>query len=152
MTDYFLLAFWLFLLGALTISWRAGDRRDRVMIALIVATAIASSLTFSFLAAGQALAVVVVIDCILLAAIGRFALSGDKYWPLWFAAFHAATVTFEGIALFLPPEASMVFWRVGAFWSLPALLAMTTGLILDQYFARNANGDAVVQSAGSAGM
>ena len=152
MTSYFLLAFWLFLLGALTISWRAGDSRDRAYILLIVAAAIGSNLAFGYLAAVEALPIVLAIDCILLAAVSRLALSGGKYWPLWFAAFQAATVVFEAIALLVPPEASTAFWRVGAFWSLPALLAMTAGLMLDQYSARGEKQQAANHVAGSAGM
>lgn len=132
MPDFFLLAFWLFAIAGFAISWRAGNRLDRWMIFSIILATIGSGLAFSLLGMKDALLCVALIDCALLGVVARYALTGDRYWPIWFASFHSCTVFFQIVAIFLPLEDGLVAWRVGAFWSLPALLAMTVGLLLDQ--------------------
>lgn len=132
MPSIFLLAFWLFLLGALVISWRAGDRHDRRMIMGIVAAAMMSAAVFSLFEAEPALLLVSTIDIALLLFVFAFARTSRRFWPIWFCGFQSATVLFELAALVLPGEYMMLAWRLGAFWSMPALLSMTLGLLIDR--------------------
>ena len=71
-------------------------------------------------------------DLTLLLIIGRYALVSDRYWPLWFAGFHAVGLFFTLCALAMPSEWQMIPWRLSGFWSLPALIAMTAGLLIDR--------------------
>ena len=132
MADYYLLAFWLFVLAALAIGWRAGDRADRRMILAIIGATAASAMVYTVTDIGTALYCVIAIDLALLAIVGNYALKGGKYWPVWFTGLHGTSVLFEALALTLPADAGIAFWRVAGFWSLPALLAMSAGLMLDQ--------------------
>ena len=62
----FLLAFWLFVLGALTLSWQAGDRLDRQVIVAIAIAAVLSALAHSMFDGRTALAIVLLLDAALL--------------------------------------------------------------------------------------
>ena len=132
MIDLYLLAFWALLGAALLFSWRAGDRFDRTIIAAIVATAALSTLIYGLFEPVIAVRIVAALDFGLLLIVGRYALAGRRYWPIWFAGFHAATVIFHVIAIFLSFSDSVAPLRLGAFWSLLAIAAMTTGLVLDK--------------------
>lgn len=132
MPSIYLLAFWLVLIGAWAVGWQAGDRHDRRAIAAIVLAAVLSAVSYSFLGTTAALLAVSVIDVALLIAIGRYALVSDRYWPLWFAGFHAVSLFFTLCALAIQNEWQMIPWRLSGFWSLPALFAMTIGLLIDR--------------------
>ena len=84
----FLLAFWLFLLTALTLGWQAGNRHDRRVIIAIAAAAIISAGASLFLQERISLPLVATVDVLLLVVVMRYALSSGRYWPIWFAAFH----------------------------------------------------------------
>lgn len=129
----FLLAFWGFFFGALAVSWRAGDRRDRRIVLTIMLAAAGTSLAHVWLTDRPAIAAAVAIDVALLAIVSRYALSTRRYWPLWFAGFHAASVLFNAGSLALTDDHQMIAQRIGAFWSLPALLAMSIGLVTDRH-------------------
>ena len=132
MPSIYLLAFWIFLIGAWTVSWHAGDRQDRRCIIAIVAAAALSAVFYSYLAPFAALVAVALVDLTLLLIIGRYALVSDRYWPLWFAGFHAVGLFFTLCALAMPSEWQMIPWRLSGFWSLPSLIAMTAGLLIDR--------------------
>lgn len=132
MTDLYLLAFWLLLLAALATSWRAGGPGDRRMIVAIVAAALGSAVVYSVLDMRHALLAVFAVDLLLLLVVGNYALKCSKHWPLWFVGFHGTSVLFQLFALALPDDATIPAWRMAGFWSLPAIMAMTAGLLLDQ--------------------
>ena len=126
------LAFWLFLLGAFTISWKAGDAHDRQVILAIGAAAtltLCAQVTLPFILWRIAVAA---INISLLIIVWRYARYTDRYWPIWFAGFHSVA-TFIGIAtLLMPPGQRSILSMAGGFWAIPALLAMTIGLLADQ--------------------
>lgn len=127
----FLLAFWGFIAGALVISWRAGDRDDRRIIAGISLAAIATSLVHLWLPDPAASAVTIAVDFVVLAVVVRYSLVTQRHWPIWFAGFQGAALVFGVASLVLTGRPFVAALRVGAFWSLPALLAMTIGLTSD---------------------
>lgn len=128
----FLLVFWLFLLGALAIGWQAGDRRDRKVIGAIGAAATLTAAANMLAAGWQALALVAAIDLALLGIVGFYALTGNRHWPVWFAAFQASAAMIGIAALFLPAELRLSASMIGGFWAIPALVAMVVGLLRDQ--------------------
>ncbi|GGD44914.1 hypothetical protein GRI62_10335 [Erythrobacter arachoides] len=132
MLDPYLLASWLFLLAALAISWQAGNSKDRTVIIGIAIMAGASASVYSFLDYQSALYANLGIDTALLLWVTRYGVTGEKFWPIWFAGFHAVTVFFELGAILLPDDLRMVAWRLGTFWFLPAFSAMAVGLTLDR--------------------
>jgi hypothetical protein len=60
-----------------------------------------------------------------------FALTSDRYWPIWFAAMQTLTV----LTLVITPTQTgmphLLLLNLAGFWSLPALMMMTWGTILD---------------------
>ena len=128
----FLLAFWLFLLTALTLGWQAGNRHDRRVIIAIAAAAIISAGASLLLQERISLPLVAAVDVLLLVVVMRYALSSGRYWPIWFAAFHMTSVVFTVLAVVLPPIPHMVAERIAGFWSLACLIVMVVGLIIDQ--------------------
>lgn len=132
MSAIFLLAFWLFLLAALAAGWQAGDRHDRRIILVIGAAALGSVAANLLLPKSVALPLVAAIDVALLVVVVRYALSSARYWPMWFAAFHTASLFFSAAATVLPGMQHAIAERIAGFWSIPCLIVMVVGLIIDQ--------------------
>lgn len=124
--------FWLFLLGALTIGWQAGDRRDRQVIVWI-GTAAALSSASHMLVPGWAVPIAVgIVDLALLAILIRYALVSRHHWPMWFAGFQAAALLIGITALLFPLDSRLLVGMISGFWAIPALLVMVIGLLADQ--------------------
>lgn len=132
MSAIFMLAFWVYLAGALAIGWRAGDRRDRQVVVAVLAAALGSGAAYGFLEPKAALIAVVILDVLLLAFVSRYALASHRYWPIWFAGIQAAIVFFDLVALALSPFLNLRADLVGGFWSLLALASMAGGLVYDR--------------------
>ena len=128
----FLLVFWLFLLGALTIGWQAGDRHDRAVVLAIGAASALSAIAHLIFAEPVSLILVSATDVALLAVVTRYALRTRRHWPIWFAAFHATSLLFGAAALLFPSEERMILLLISGFWALPALVALVIGLLTDQ--------------------
>ena len=132
MNVIFLLAFWLFLLTALALGWQAGNRYDRRVIIAIAAAALVSAGANLLLQERISLPLVAAVDVLLLIVVMRYALSSGRYWPIWFAAFHMTTGVFSVLSVVLSPIPQRVAERIAGFWSLPCLIVMVVGLIVDQ--------------------
>lgn len=130
MNTIFLLAFWLFLAGAVAIGWRAGDRGDRQVLIAIAAAALASAAAYLLVGKPLALALIVVIDLALLGIVLRYALASRRYWPIWFAGFQGA-ICFLDLAIVLLPAPALRLDLMSGFWALATLVAMTAGLLKD---------------------
>lgn len=127
-----LFVFWLLLLGALAIGWQAGDRHDRRVIIAIGAAAALTTSAHLVLPELLAYAAVVLIDAVLLAVVVRYALTSARYWPIWFAGFHAAAFVFDLAALLAPRGLELTMAMMSGFWAMPALGAMALGLLADR--------------------
>lgn len=127
----FLLVFWLFLLGALTIGWQAGDRRDRGVILAIGAAAALTAFAHLFFADRVSLVLVWAIDLALLAILVRYALLTRRHWPIWFAGFHATSVLFGMAAFLFPGDVRLLLLLISGFWAIPALVVLVIGLLTD---------------------
>lgn len=132
MSAIFMLAFWVYLAGALAIGWWAGDRRDREVILAVSAAALGSGTAYAFLEPVTALLSVFILDILLFAFVLRYAVVSHRYWPIWFAGIQAAIVFFDVVALALSPMLNLRADLVGGFWSLMALAAMAGGLLYDR--------------------
>jgi hypothetical protein len=71
------------------------------------------------------------LDWIILLASWCFALTSDRYWPIWFAAMQTLTVVILVIAQTQTGAPHAILLNLAGFWSLPALMMMTWGIILD---------------------
>lgn len=128
----FLLAFWLFLFGALTLSWQAGDRLDRQVIVAIAIAAALSALAHSVFVGRTALAIVLLLDAALLVVFVRYALVSRRHWPVWFAGFQVAIVAMTLGSVILAHDNILRFDLIGGFWAIVALTGMVIGLFADQ--------------------
>lgn len=75
---------------------------------------------------------VLIVDLLLLAGLLSVALRSRRYWPVWMAAFHLLSITTHIARMGeadLPP---VVYFALQSFWSLPLLLVMVAGIMLDR--------------------
>lgn len=126
----FLLANTVFLLATVGYGWLAGDRRDREAVGWIVAAITGTVVTRLFAPAGTQDLVVLVIDVALLVAVISVSMRSERFWPIWFAAFHLVAVV--STILIINGVAPPVLVRISGFWDTAALLAMVLGLYLDR--------------------
>ena len=125
-------AFWLFLLGALSIGWQIGDALDRKAMAAIFCAALATSLMgFLFEGVDKHIAVRIV-DLLLLAIMVRIAMASSRHWPMWFAGIHATATLIGFCALVLPDARAPVLYLPAASWAIPGMIVMVVGLLVDR--------------------
>lgn len=127
------LAFWSLLLCAIAIGWHAGDRRDRrILLAIILAALLTVSIQASTPFPLENI-LVAAVNAALLVILWRFAAESQRNWPIWFTGMHGATC-FLGIAALLLPAGGhrALLEMAAAFWSIPALAVLMTGVMLDQ--------------------
>lgn len=72
----------------------------------------------------------VLVDLVLLAGLAHVAARTDRYWPLWICAFQALSVL-SFLAWQIVPESPRVFKALSAVWSIPQLIVLCVGPILD---------------------
>ncbi len=60
------------------------------------------------------------------------ALRSRSYWPLWMAAFHLISVTTHAATIAQPELRPIIYFALQSFWSLPLLLVMVAGIMLDR--------------------
>lgn len=125
-------AFWLFLLGALSIGWQIGDALDRKAMAAIFCAALATSLMgYVFDGLDKHIAVRIV-DLLLLAIMVRIAMTSSRHWPMWFAGIHATATLIGFCALVLPDARAPVLYLAAASWAIPGMIVMVVGLLVDR--------------------
>ncbi len=75
---------------------------------------------------------VLAIDLLLLAGLISMAMRSRSYWPLWMTAFHLISVTTHVATVAQPELKPLIYFALQSFWSLPLLLAMVGGIMLDR--------------------
>lgn len=70
-------------------------------------------------------------DWIILLVAWYYALTSNRYWPIWFAAMQTLTVLTLAIAHTQSGTPHFILLNLAAFWALPALMVMSWGTILD---------------------
>lgn len=74
---------------------------------------------------------VFVVDFLLLVGLVLVALSSDRYWPIWIAGLHVLTVAAYFEALAAPAYGYRIYFVLESFWSIPKLLILLIGVLLD---------------------
>ncbi|WP_330704265.1 hypothetical protein [Novosphingobium resinovorum] len=87
------------------------------------------------------------VDLALLCGLTQVALRTDRYWPLWICAFHALSVI-AFLAWQIVPNSPRLFKAISAFWSIPQLVVLCAGPILDLRHASREAADAEHRQAG----
>jgi len=73
----------------------------------------------------------IIVDAILLAGLAYVALRSNRYWPLWICAFHMLSVL-SFLAWQFAPNSPLLFKAISGVWSIPELLVLCIGPLLDQ--------------------
>ncbi|WP_448663962.1 hypothetical protein ACG3SL_04580 [Sphingomonas sp. CJ20] len=125
--------FSILLLGSCAYAWLAGGTEGRCIVAMLVSAALLS-VPASWLDYGwqRTQMPVLGIDVLLLGGLLFMALRSRSYWPLWMAAFHLVSVTTHAATIAQPELKPLIYFALQSFWSLPLLLVMVAGIMLDR--------------------
>ena len=125
--------FSILLLGSCAYAWLAGGREARWITALIISAAVLS-VPASYLDHGWSRTHLPVlgVDLLLLVGLIAMALRSKSYWPLWMAGFHLISVATHAATIAQPQLKPLIYFALQSFWSLPLLLVMVGGIMLDR--------------------
>lgn len=148
--------FSILLLGSCAYAWLAGGREARWITVLIISAAVLS-VPASYLDRGWSRTHLPVlgIDMLLLVGLMAMALRSKSYWPLWMTSFHLISVATHVATIAQPQLKPLIYFALQSFWSLPLLLVMVGGIMLDRRAglprtpaAQGGPNDALPKSAG----
>lgn len=128
--NLFLLANSVFIVASVLYGWLAGNRQDREGVTWIVAAILGTLWAQSVDDQTIQVAAISIIDVALLIGMLSIALRCDRYWPIWFAGFHLATVVTNLVVYAAPQEPLLRV--VGSLFGTPAILVMVVGIFLDR--------------------
>lgn len=125
--------FAILLFGSCAYACFEGGKEGRWVSFLIIIAAVLS-IPASYLDYGwhRVQLPVLAVDLLLLLGLGIVALKSRRYWPIWMAGFHLVSIithAARGIQSELPP---IIYFALQAFWSLPVLMVMVAGIMLDR--------------------
>lgn len=81
---------------------------------------------------------VLFVDVVCLGALIGLATNSTRYWPIWATGLQIAGVV-SHLGMFIAPDIlPTAYWAIVAFWSVPILLIMVIGTVLDQNYERRA--------------
>jgi hypothetical protein len=126
------LLFWLSIACSLAAAFVFGRRTERVFVLVLVAASIATLLANRAIPepVGK-MEVVRLIDLALFAIAWVLALKSDRFWPIWFTAMQTLSVLTEPASWQAEGIPHLIFSNLAAFWSLPGLIVLAGGTILD---------------------
>jgi len=121
------------LLGSCGYAFLAGGKEGRWISTMLVFAAF-GSLPASWIdyAWRQTQVPVLLLDTVLLVALVSVALRSRRGWPLWMAGFHLISVATHVATLIAPGLRPITYFAMQAFWSLPVLMVMVGGIMLDR--------------------
>lgn len=122
-----------FLLASCAYACLAGGKEGR-WISLFVLSAALLSIPASYLDYGwfRVQLPVLVIDVLLLGGLLFVAVRSRRFWPLWMTAFHLISISTHVARIAEPHLPPLIYFALQSFWSLPGLLAMVAGIMLDR--------------------
>jgi len=125
--------FSILLFGSCAYAWLAGGSEGRWIVTMIVLAAL-MSIPASYLDHGWSHTQLPVlgVDALLLAGLLAIALRSRSFWPLWMVAFHLLSVTTHLATIAKPELKPLLYFAMQSFWSLPLLLVMVAGIMLDR--------------------
>ncbi|MEI9850096.1 MAG: hypothetical protein WDN24_03590 [Sphingomonas sp.] len=125
--------FTVLLFGSCAYAWLAGGREGR-WISLLLLTAAVLSVPASYLDYNWSRThlPVLIVDALLLIGLVGMALRSRRYWLLWMAGFHLISVSTHAATIAQPQLKPLIYFAMQSFWSLPLLLVMVAGIMLDR--------------------
>lgn len=127
------LLFFLMLLAACAYAGFAGGRDGQWVSCMFVAAALLSVPASNLDVSARHLQLpVFAIDLLLFAGLFAVSLKTASFWPLWVTGFHGVTVSTHIATLFAGNWRPMAYFSMQTFWSLPELIVMVIGVMLDR--------------------
>ena len=127
------LLFLIILFASCAYAYFAGGREGRWISLLLIGAAMAT-FAASFIGYGYARVhlPVLTIDLLLLAGLAAIAIRSRRYWPVWVLALHLGSISTHVARAAEPSLPSIIYFAMQSFWSLPLLLVMVVGIMLDR--------------------
>lgn len=75
---------------------------------------------------------VLAVDSALLVVLVRVALVSTRWFPVWFSGLHLVAVVSHFASIVVPGFAPKVYFLLQGFWSVPMLLILVFGVVLDR--------------------
>ena len=72
------------------------------------------------------------VDLLLLIGLWAVALSSRFYWPIWICGMHTVSVATHFGSIMAGDFRPGIYQAMEAFWSIPELLAMVVGIMIDR--------------------
>lgn len=114
-------------------AWLAGGKDGRWVTAMLISAALltipASQIDHSW---SRTQLPVLAVDLLLLIGLGIVAARTRVFWPIWLAGLHLANVLTHAATIALPSWRPEVYYAMQSFWSVPELVLMVAGIMLDQ--------------------
>ena len=126
-----LILFWLILICSGAVAFAYGLVFERTIAGCLVAINVISLVMSLGFPTSSLHYYSFLLDWVILLAIWFFALTSDRYWPIWFASMQTLTVVTLAIAQTQTGTPHSILLNLAGFWSLPALMMMAWGTILD---------------------
>lgn len=124
--------FLLILACSILMAFAFGRRTERVFVFLLIAASVGTLLATPTGPDYQGrIDIIRLIDWVILVVAWGLALKSDRFWPIWFAAMQTLSVLTELASWHAVGIPHLIFTNLAAFWSLPALIVMAYGTMLD---------------------
>lgn len=127
------LLFLTILFASCAYAYFAGGKEGRWVSLLLIAAAMAT-FAASFIGYGYSRVhlPVLTIDLLLLGGLAAIAVRSRRYWPVWVLALHLGSISSHVARAAEPSLPSVIYFAMQSFWSLPLLLIMVWGIMLDR--------------------
>lgn len=120
--------FVLLLLCCVYSAWFGGKDARLAVGMMVIAVFATRAVTLAFTVRWP----LMIVDTGLFAGLLAISLKSQRYWPLWVTGLHGVTVASHIATLLGPPIPYPVYHGIIAVWSIPVLVVMTLGVMLDQ--------------------
>jgi hypothetical protein len=128
-----LYSFWLLTAGCALYGVVRGGRSGRWAVTIFVSGALLTGLvTLRDPDWHDTVYPILWIDLACLLGFLIVALRSRHYWPLWFSAFHLVAVGVHLATIVRPNYMPKAYAALQTFWSIPMLLVMVRGIVLDR--------------------
>jgi hypothetical protein len=125
------------LLACCLIAWKWGGRDERLaagaFVLATVATNVAGSSTYVHTETG-----ILLIDVLLFFGLLALALSSDRFWPMWAAAFQLVGTMFHFASMTESGDIAWAYYVALIFWTYPVFIALGVGTWLEGRHRRSA--------------
>jgi hypothetical protein len=134
-----LASFWLLTAACAIYGFMYGGSSGRWGVGLFVAGALLTGLaTLRDRAWSSTVYPIMWIDIACLVGFLILALRSRHFWPLWFAAFQMVAVSAHLATIARPSFMPKAYAAFQTFWSIPMLLVMVRGIVLDRRATKRA--------------